>query len=330
MKLGKLNTSELNDILKYNGAERPEVILGAKAGEDCAIIRIGDYDIALSTDPITSASKNIGKLAFNVNSNDIASCGIRPAGLMVTILAPPDTAIEEINDIMRDIDCNARKTGAAILGGHTEVTDSVNRIVVSITAIGFDKKESLLLSTNPKPGDHIVVTKELCIEGSSIIINDFQKLVSGVLKEDEILELKNNGERISVIRDGEIGREAGATSMHDITEGGVLGALCEITSNKNLGFRVYYENMPISLTVIKICNELNLDPLRLISSGSMLITTSDSKKLISKLKESNIEGTVIGSITDKKGILVKEGIEYNILYNEKDELYKLFGGNKCE
>lgn len=326
MKLGKLNTLELKDILKYSGAERPDVIQGAKVGEDCAIIRIGDYDLAVTTDPITSASCNIGTLAFNVNSNDIASCGIRPAGLMVTILAPPNASIEEIKAVMMDIDRNAREKGTAIMGGHTEVTDSVNRIIVSITAFGYDKKESLVLSTIPKSGDDIVVTKELCIEGSSIIVNDFPEEVSDVLTEDEIKELKNNTDRISVIRDGEIGRRSGVSSMHDITEGGVLGALCEITLNKNLGFRVYYDKMPISPPVFKICDKLGLDPLRLISSGSMLITTSDSKKLISRLKEANINGTLIGRITDKKGILVKEGKEYNIFYNEKDELYKLFGG----
>jgi len=327
MKLGKLNTLELNHILKYNGAERPDVIQGAKVGEDCAILRIGDYDIAITTDPITSAIHNIGGLAFNINSNDIASCGIRPAGLMVTILAPPEASIDEITTVMKDIDRNARESGVSILGGHTEVTDSVNRIIVSITAIGYAEKESLVLSTVPMQDDDIVVTKELCIEGSSIIANDFLDRVSDVLNEDEIKQLKNNTDRISVIRDGEIGRECGVSSMHDITEGGILGALCEITLNKNLGFRVHYEKMPISFPVIKICDKLGLDPLRLISSGSMLITTSDSKKLLSKLKEANIEGTVIGKIGGKKGILVKDGIEYNIFYNEKDELYKLFGGN---
>ncbi|MDV3427377.1 MAG: AIR synthase family protein [Bacillota bacterium] len=326
MKLGKLNTLELNHILRYSGAERPDVIQGAKVGEDCAILRIGDYDIAVTTDPITSASCNIGSLAFNVNCNDIASCGIRPAGLMVTILAPPSAQIEEIRVVMRDIDRSARENGIAVLGGHTEVTDSVNRIIVSITAFGYDKKESLVLSTIPELGDDIVVTKELCIEGSSIIVNDFLDEVSDVLNQDEIKELKNNINRISVIKDGEIGRASGVSSMHDITEGGVLGALCEITSNKNLGFRVYYDKMPISIPVFKICDKLGLDPLRLISSGSMLITTRDSEKLLSRLKESSINGTVIGKITEKKGILVKEGMEYNIFYNEKDELYKLFGG----
>lgn len=326
MKLGKLNTQELKDILKYRGAERPEVVQGAKAGEDCGIIRIGDYDIAVTTDPITSACCNIGSLAYNVNSNDIASCGIRPVGLMVTILAPPDASMDDIKAVMRDIDINAKENGTAVLGGHTEVTDGVNRIIVSITAIGYEKKESLILSTDPKLGDDIVVTKELCIEGSSIIINDFFDSVSDVLNEDDIRELKNNADKVSVIRDGEIGRKCCVSSMHDITEGGILGALCEITSNKNMGFRVYYEQMPISYSVIKICDKLRIDPLRLISSGSMLITTNDSRTLINKLEEAGIKGTVIGKITDEKNVLVKGGKEYNIFYNEKDELYKLFGG----
>lgn len=326
MELGKLNTIELKEILNYKGDNRKEVILGGKLGEDCSIIRLGGYDIALSTDPITSATKNIGTLAFNINSNDIASCGIKPLGILVTILAPEKTNIEDIEAIMRDLDIECKKKGVAIIGGHTEVTDGVNRIIVSVTAIGYGEAGSLVLSTNPQIGDDIVVTKELCIEGSSIIINDFLTKVEDILSKDEIEELRGNKDKLSVIREGEIGREVGVSSMHDITEGGILGAISEITANSKIGFKVYYEKMPISPSVIKICNKLGIDPLRLISSGSMLITTKNSSDLIGSLKKEGIKGTVIGKITSDRGILVKEGKEYNIYYNEKDEIYKLFGG----
>lgn len=89
MKTGKLNWDDLNQIIKNStGALRREVRTGGGVGEDCSIIDFGEYDCVLSTDPITGASENAGKLAVNINCNDIASSAAEPLGILVTILAP--------------------------------------------------------------------------------------------------------------------------------------------------------------------------------------------------------------------------------------------------
>jgi hydrogenase expression/formation protein HypE len=324
MKVGKLNWDDLKEIIDGNkSVVRTDVRIRSGIGEDCSVIDFGEYECVVSTDPITGADKNIGKLAVNINCNDIASCGVEPVGILVTILVPPTATLQDIKNIMAEIDEETKKYNVEILGGHTEVTEAVNRIVVSCTAIGKGKKGSAVATSGAKMGDDIVVTKLLCMEGTSIIVNDHLHKVSDVLTHKEIEIAKDYVNSISVINEGCIAGEVGVNAMHDITEGGVLGALWEVAEASNLGFRVYNDKMPISNITYKICDTLHIDPLKFISSGSMLITVASGKELVDKLNSKGIKATTIGKMTKSRGILVTDNIEKDVLPPTRDELFSI-------
>ena len=322
MKVGKLNWDDLKQIINNNkSVVRHDVRIRGGIGEDCSVINFGEYECIVSTDPITGADKNIGKLAVHINCNDIASCGVEPIGILVTILVPPTATIEDIKNIMAEIDEETKKLNVEILGGHTEVTEAVNRIVVSCTAIGKGKAEGAVATSGAKNGDEIVVTKLLCMEGTSIIVNDYLDRVRDVLTFEEIEQAKDYVNSISVVKEGYIAGEFGVNSMHDITEGGVLGALWEVAEASNLGFKVYNDKMPISNITYKTCERLNIDPLKFISSGSMLITVDSGKELVDKLNSNGVQATVIGKMTASRGILVIDGTEKDVLPPTRDELF---------
>lgn len=324
MEVGKLNWDDLKQIIDNNkSVVRDDVRIRSGIGEDCSVINFGEYECVVSTDPITGADKNIGKLAVHINCNDIASCGVEPVGILVTILVPPTATLEDIKNIMEEIDAETKKLNVEILGGHTEVTEAVNRIVVSCTAIGKGKACDAVATSGAKLEDEIVVTKLLCMEGTSIIVNDYLDRVKDVLTYEEIEEAKDYVNGISVVKEGRIAGEFGVNSMHDITEGGVLGALWELAEASNLGFKVYNDKMPISSITHKICEKLNIDPLKFISSGSMLITATNGKELADKLNSKGIQATVIGKITATRGILVKDNIEKDVLPPTRDELFSI-------
>lgn len=324
MKVGKLNWDDLKCIIDNNrGATREDVRVRSGVGEDCSVISFGDYECVVSTDPITGAEINGGKLAVHINCNDIASCGVEPIGILVTILAPEDTSLEEIKRVMKEIGEETKKLNVEILGGHTEITRAVNKMVISCTVIGKGKKDKAIATSGAKEGDDIVVTKLLCLEGTSIVANDYKDKIKHILTEDEIDEAKNYINNISVVSEGVIAGKFGVNSMHDITEGGVLGALWEVAEASKLGFKVYEEKMPIGNITKKICKEYSIDPLRFISSGSMLITTKNGDALIEILKKEGIKATIIGKIIKEKSILVSKGIEKEIDPPERDELFVL-------
>src|SRR3712207_4454226 len=137
MQIGKLEWKDLKNIINNNrGVKREDVRIRSGIGEDCSVINFGEYECVVSTDPITGADKNMGKLAVHINCNDIASCGVEPLGILVTILAPANTKLKEIQDIMNEINDESEKLNIEILGGHTEITDAVNKIIVSCTVMG--------------------------------------------------------------------------------------------------------------------------------------------------------------------------------------------------
>lgn len=324
MEAGKLNFDDLKNIINNSRkVKREEVLVRNDVGEDCSIIDFDNYEAVFSTDPITGASNNLGKLAVQINCNDIASSGGEPIALLVTILAPESATLQEIEKVMNDISEEAAKIDVEIIGGHTEVTSAVNKIIVSVTVIGKNKKGQSVKTSGAKEGDEIIVTKDLALEGTAIIVNDYEERAKKVLTEEELIKAKQYINNISVLKEGKIAKEIGVNSMHDITEGGLLGALFEVAMASNKGFKIYEDKLPILDITKKLAKEFSIDPLRLISSGSMLITTSKARELVLALNEYGIKATIIGKITKNRGILISNGVELEVEEPKRDELFKI-------
>lgn len=327
METGKLPTSRLIGLLdKYKGAVRPDVILAGKLGEDASYIAIGDQTLVLSTDPVTAAKSDLGTIAFNINMNDIATSGAQGVGVLVTILLPPDSPFAILETTMAEIDDQCRKHNLQILGGHTEVTDAVNRPVVSITAVGLIPRGEEIYSGNLKAGDSLVISKFLAIEGTLILADLMGDEVKEVLTEEELKDIESYKSLLSVIPEGRIGKAQNVHSMHDITEGGVLGAVYEVAMASGLGCRLDEGAFPFKASTLKLTKSLGLDPQRLISSGSMLFGTDDPQGLIEALAAQGIAGTVIGCATQSQDYLLldEEGRSRPFDPPAKDEIYRIF------
>lgn len=324
MKEGKLDFDDLRKIILDNKTiKRNEVKVRNDVGEDCSIIDFDDCEAIFSTDPITGANENVGRLAVHINCNDIASAGGEPIAIMVTILAPTTSTLEEINRVMSEIDDEAAQIGVEIIGGHTEVTSAVNKIIISVTVIGKNLKGKSIKTAGAKLGDDIIVTKTIGLEGTYILINDHEERFKRILSKEEMAFGKSLINRISVLGEGKIGGELGVNSMHDITEGGLLGGLFEVAMASNKGFIIYNDKIPMLDVTKKVCEEFKIDPLRLISSGSMIITTSNGREVIRKLNEHGIEASIIGKIIEKGGILVDRNKEIIVDPPKRDELFNI-------
>ena len=323
MRIGKLTNQQLKDIVLSKLHQKRDVLLCAGVGEDCAAVDFNGEACVLSTDPITGASKNAGTLAVHVSANDIASSGATPEAMLVTLLVPPGNELADIENVISDIIATADSIGVDIIGGHTEVTDAVNRIVVSTTAIGRINNKQLVKSSGAAPGDDIIMTKAAAIEGTYIIASEYQEKLTGVLTDEELAVAANLGAQISVVREGIIAARFGATAMHDITEGGVLGAVHELCEASGVGCRLYKEKIPVLDVTRRICEALDIDVYRLIGSGSMLITTRNTGEITDALFKNGIQSAVIGKITEKDVYLEDNGKLKKIAPPGADELFCL-------
>lgn len=325
MEIGKLSPELLKKIVLSKLTERrSEVIVRSETGQDSVFIDTNKLPMVTSTDPITGGVRNIGWFALHIACNDLAANGAEPIGVLITIMLPPKTKVEELEKIIEDASKAAKELNIDILGGHTEVTEAVNRTVISTTAFGKPMSENLVISKAAKPGMDIILTKGAGIEGTAILASIKEDFLKNKVDMKFIEKAKLLEKKISVVPESIIATKIGTAAMHDVTEGGVLGALYEISQASNCGFKVFYDKIPILESTQKICDAFEIDPLRLISSGSMLIFTNNGKKIIEQLKKNDIDCAIIGeTIKDNNHILVRDNLEINIEEPQSDELWKI-------
>ena len=324
MKVGKVPPDILaRNVFPFVGKRRDEVLVHSGFGEDCSVINFGGGNVAvMSTDPITGADKHNGYLAVMVSCNDLAACGARPIGILVTLLLPEGTSEDELKEVMEGIHRGATQIDVEVLGGHSEVTAAVTKIVINSTAVGIAKMDNYVSSSGAKPGDDVLVTKSLGLEGAAILASDFGSYLEGRVSQEYIDTALGFIDSISVIDDGLIAAEVGVTAMHDITEGGLLGACYEIAEASKAGMEIWADKLPILPQTHTICRAFGIDPLGLISSGSMLITSPKGAQVVAALKNQGISATIIGKVVEEGRFIVESHGNTPLYPLKRDELYR--------
>ena len=311
LKVGKLDSDLLkNEVIDRISLKRPEVLVRAGVGEDCAVIDFGEYECVLSTDPITAAVGDIGRLAIHISCNDIASNGVEPVGILLAVMLPEGSTEEDVKTIMGQAADAAAACNVEIIGGHTEVTPAVNKPVIVSTAIGRGLRGRSASAKNIKVGDAVIMTKTAGLEGTGIIAGDFKDQLKEILTDEELAEAKALLGNVSVVRDGTVAGSVGTHGMHDVTEGGILGAIWEMCRIAGVGAEIHEEAVAVKDVTRKICAHYGIDYMRLISSGSMIIMAGQEKKneIIKKLEAVGVAAAEIGVITPPEdGLLLVQG-----------------------
>ncbi len=301
---GKIPPETLKNIVFKNlGVSNPRVLLGPGIGEDAAVIELERKVIVVATDPITGAIEDIGWLSVHINANDIACHGAKPTWFLSTILLPEDSDEKILEKIVVQMDKAAKELEVTIVGGHTEVTPGLKRPIVTGFMIGEVEKGKFITSSGASPGDKIILTKGVAIEGTAIIAAEREKELLNILDKNLVEKAKQYKWKISVVKDALTAVEVGGvTAMHDPTEGGVLGGLHEIADASKVGFAIQEEKIKkmISKETRKICETLQIDPLCLIGSGALLITAKPEKaeQIVNTLNDKGIFAEIIGHILD--------------------------------
>ncbi len=326
MNLGKIPETVLKrSVLKQIGHRREEVLVGPAIGEDCSILALGEDEVlVLSTDPITGTVQDIGTLAVHITANDIASNGAEVIGIMLTILLPDGTEEAELRTAMQDMEAVCKKLNIEIVGGHTEVTKAVNQPIITVTGVGKMKRDHMIKTAGAKPGQEIVMTKWAGLEGTAIIAAAKEEELRTKYSQSFLNGAKKMIDYISVVPEAMIAQAAMATSMHDVTEGGIFGALWEIGAASKVGLEVDLKKILLRQETVEICEFYDINPYMLISSGCMLIITDRANQLVNDLTANGIAAAVIGRITEGNDRIIINEEEKRFLEPPKsDELYKV-------
>ncbi|MDH5461363.1 MAG: AIR synthase family protein, partial [Candidatus Bathyarchaeota archaeon] len=286
-------------VFKHLGAKRSDVVLGPAVGEDAAIVKTGEMILVTATDPVTGAEEWLGWLAVNVSANDVATCGVKPLWFSSSILLPEGADEELVERICGQMGRAANQLNVAIIGGHCEATPGLDHPVVVGCALGVAENGRYVTSSGARTGNNIIMTKGAGIEGTAILASDRREELLKVLDEHFIKKAEAFFTKISIVKEALIAFSTGGVSaMHDPTEGGVAGGLHEMADAAMVGFRIYEDKIPISEETKELCAHFDIDPLQLISSGTLLITATEEKteEIVGRLSKNSVHAAVIGEI----------------------------------
>lgn len=328
LTLGKLPIDFLKTCIALSGAPDSRVHIGPRFGEDCAVIDLGEQYLITKTDPVTFTADEVGWYAVHVNANDVATMGARPVWFQACLLFPQGATEDAVRQVFLQIDTTCKELGIAVTGGHTEITKAVTRPVVIGDMHGVIAKDRLVTSSGARPGDLVVMTKTVGIEGTSILAAEKAIELQPHLDESlrqEALRLRHTP-GISVVKEALLAAEYGTTAMHDPTEGGIAMGLYELASASEVGITLNLDAIPILPVTQQVCRYFNLNPLGLISSGTLLLTIPQDRwpDLRVAFQTNGIAAQVIGSIHQGHGINASSGGKpVSFTYSETDELAKV-------
>jgi HAD superfamily hydrolase (TIGR01509 family) len=268
---GKVPWEIVADLV--SGELPPEVKLGPAAGEDAALIEIGDELWAVASDPVSFTAADAGRLAVIVNANDVAVRGARPMFfLAVGLIAPQEASTKRVTELLTQVRDTCHEVGCTLLGGHTEVTPGLSRSIVVGTMLG--RVEGRPLTTGGlRNGDLVGMSRHAGLEGTSILLAEHGERLRSVHGTDAFARSEKIFSGNWLLVAPEALRAAacrGTTALHDVTEGGVGEALHEMAIASGLAIDVQREAIPVLPETATICADLGIDPLGLIGSGALL------------------------------------------------------------
>lgn len=314
---GKITNSVISrSVLKNIKPAKNSIAVKPSIGADASVLENG---IVIASDsgfePVYTAS------------NNIYARGGRPQYIQCCVNLAQDMREIRLKEIMQKISADCAQLGLVVSGGHTQVEAGNTRAVVAVTAVGFTEnvKEPHAVGSNmAKPGDDIIMTKCIGIGGVQYIINNNREKILEKYVEDVVKRAYGNRSDLSIAKEACIAIENGAVSLHDMSQGGVYAALWDMAEASGTGLLVDFRAIAVRQEIIEICEIFDINPYELNSCGSLLITSSDSERIIKALAEEGIDACVIGKVTDSNDKIINNLDEVRFLDKPvQDEIYRL-------
>ena len=328
MQAGKLPHDLLARLIANVPKLDDRVVLGPGIGRDAAVIDAGGPSLLIAkSDPITFASDRIGWYAVHVNANDVACLGAKPTWFLATILLPEGSTTDLASSIFGQVQDACRSLEIALVGGHTEITLGIEQPIVSGTLLGEVSRERLVRPDGAKPGDSLILTKGIAIEGTTVLAREASGRLEALGVDADTLNAASrylNEPGISVVP------EAGAATstvevhaMHDPTEGGIAAALYEMAEASDAGIAIEQGAIEILPETTAICSAAGLDPLGLLASGALLIAVSESAETatIQAIESKGIAARRIGTFLEPgTGVIMMGNTETVVPRFARDEI----------
>jgi hydrogenase expression/formation protein HypE len=316
---GKIQSSFFKELVfPLTGAKRQEVIVGPQYGVDVSIVQLSNgLAMALTSDPLslvpTLGLRESAWLSVQLMANDMATTGLGPQYGQFILNLPPTLSVADFDQYWKYIHEFCVRLGIAITGGHTGRFEGQNSTVAGGgTLISIGPAEQMITSKGAQPGDIILMTKTSALVATSILAMSFPETVARELGRDIQQEAATLFYETSAVEAGiamgELNRHVPCiTAMHDVTEGGIVGAVYELSQASECGVILHRDKINIGKPQQLVAGLFEIDPVHCVGAGSMIITAKADRAhhVIEVLTKKGILATVIGEVRKQsEGILL--------------------------
>ncbi len=300
-------------VLRKIKTHREEVTDGAGIGMDCAILSFGEgYDTVLSTTPVTAPIEDISAYAIHMALNNIAAAGAEPVGVMLSAALPEHTEESELQVAMAQAEDVCQVCKVEIIGGHTEVLPGVLEPIMTVTGVGKRHVGTASFLRGVKAGQDIVVSKWIGLEGTIRLARERREELCTRYPVRMVEAAAAYDKYLSVIPEAATAMKSGVCGMHDVSRGGIYGALWELAQKAGVGLEIDLKKIPVKQETIEGCEFFEINPYELLSGGCLIMAADDGERLVSALKRENIPAVIVGRTTDGND---------RVIYNEDEKRY---------
>ena len=329
MKVGNVSQTVLRrSILKQLHTRREESIIQPSVEEMCAAIRIEeDEQVVFTNTSLFGDEKDLAVFAMAHVLNDLWTRGAEPIGVNISILLPPHAYESRLKSMISYAEEVAEGQRIQILNAKAEVSPVLSKSLVTVFGIGKEKKEGLLQSSMGMAGQDVVLTNWIGLEGMLRILREKKEELSKRFVPAFLHQIEEQQQYLLAGDELRIAKEFGVSAMHQITEGGILAALWNLTEASGTGIDVDLKKIAIKQETIEVCEHFHLNPYQMTSAGSILLVTHDGEGLVSRLEKNGKKATVIGSLTDRNEKVIWNDTEKRFIDRPaQDELLKIYTG----
>lgn len=254
--------------------------------------------------------------------NNLYCSGAWAYGIMVNLLLPTSANENELREWVKAIEAVCEKEKVAVLGGHTEVVRAVSEPMVTVTALGTVDETARIKTGTVKPGMDILITKQVALEGTAILATQREEELRSRYAAPFIDRAKRFTDYLSIRSEAAVAAKSGVAAMHDISEGGVFGALWELGQSSGVGLEIDLKKIPIRQETVEICEFFDINPYKLVSGGAAVMAATDGNALVHALRLAGVEAVIVGKATDSNDRVLINGDERRFLETtQTDELW---------
>ena len=298
------------------GAAREDVALGPTHGVDFGLLNLDGTGLAVATDPISVLPKlgfeRAGRFALHVALSDVAVAGVPPSHLAISLSLPESITDESFDALWGAIDDECRELGISVVTGHTARYPAAEYPWVgAATAMAVCDPERVVRPDGARPGDRLLVTRGPAVETAGLFASLYpEQLGQRDLSPGTVADAAAGLDEARLVEDAVAAAEAGDVSaMHDATEGGLLGAFCEMAQSAGVRFAIDHEAAPMRSGVEAVCEALSVDPWKVTSSGTLVlaVTPADADAVRQAIDARGTPVAEVGEVIEGSGVQFRGG-----------------------